>query len=345
MKAALLKGIEDLVYGDFPTPEPKAGELLLRVKACAICGTDIKIYHHGHKLIRFPRITGHELSGEIVAVGAGVNGFAAGDRVQVAAAIPCGECYYCLRGIQSMCDRLVAVGYHYDGGFAEYTLIPERLLRNGCVNKMPDHLSFEEAALAEPLACVLNGQEISGVSFGETMLVIGAGPIGCLHCQAARIKGSRRVILADIDDNRLKMARFTGADRFVNPAKENLAAVIKSENGGRLADQVMVAAGSGQAQIQALQLTSKRGTVNFFGGLPKTQPTVNLDTNLIHYGEFKVVGTHGSAPRHNQQALAVLSSDAIDGRKYISAEYPLAEIKQALQAAESSQGLKIIVKP
>jgi L-iditol 2-dehydrogenase len=345
MKAAMVRGIEDLVYGEFPTPKCGKGELLVQVKACAVCGTDVKVYHYGHRLIKFPRITGHELSGEIKEIGEGVSGFEIGDRVQSAAAIPCGECYYCRLGLQAMCDNLKAIGYHYDGGFAEYILIPERVLANGCVNKIPAGLSYEEAALAEPVACCINGQEISGVGFGDSVLIIGAGPMGCIHAQLARVKGASLVIISDVDDERLKMAEFTSADRFVNPTKEKLAEVIKKENDGRLADHVIVAAGSGQAQIQALEMAAKRGSVNFFGGLPKTQPTVNLDTNLIHYGELKVVGTHGSAPRHNKMALKILASGAIKGKDYITSVFPLAQIKEALTAAENCQGLKVVVKP
>lgn len=345
MKAAMLKGIEDLNYGDYPSPEPGPGEILIRVRACAVCATDVKIYHHGHRLIEFPRITGHEVSGEVLAAGAETAGFQPGDRVQVAAAVPCGECYYCLRGLQSMCDNLTAVGYHYDGGFAEMMLVPARLLRNACVNILPGNISYREASLAEPLACVINGQEISGVGFGETVLVIGAGPIGCLHAQLARIRGAARVILADVDPGRLDAAAFTGADRFVNPASEDLPGALREMNEGRLADQVMVAAGSGAAQVAALQAVAKRGTVNLFGGLPKDRPTVTMDTNVIHYGESRLVGTHGSAPRHNTQALQVLASGAIDAKKYISGTFPLADIRKALEAAEARAGLKIIVEP
>ncbi len=346
MKAALLRGIEDLEFSeDFPKPKPGKGELLVKVRACAVCGTDIKVYHYGHRLIQFPRITGHELSGEVVEVGEGVSGLFPGDRVQVAAAIPCGECYYCQRGWQSMCANLTAIGYHYDGGFAEYLLVPEKALRNGCVNRIPQGLSFDEAALAEPLACCINGQEISRVGFGDTVLIIGAGPMGCLHAQLARIKGAKRIFISEVDEERLESVAFTGADRLVNPLKENLAQVIKEENEGRLADQVIVAAGSAPAQIQALEVVAPRGTINLFGGLPKSQSTLTLDTNLIHYGELKVVGTHGSSPRHNKLALQVLASGAIKGRDYITGTFTLAQIKEALAFAESRKGLKVIVKP
>lgn len=345
MKAAMLKGIEDLHYGDYPAPRPGPDDLLLRVRACAVCATDVKIYHHGHRLIKFPRITGHEVTGEVLEAGEKVAGFRPGDRVQVAAAVPCGYCWYCLRGAQSMCENLTAVGYHYNGGFAQQMLVPGRLLRNACVNIIPPGISFREAALAEPLACAVNGQEISHVAFGETVLVIGAGPIGCLHVQLARIRGAARVLLADVDGQRLAAAAFTGADRLVNPGEEDLPAAVREANDGRLADQVIVAAGSPAAQVAALSAVASRGTVNLFGGLPKDRPTVTLDTNIIHYGECRLVGTHGSAPRHNTQALAVLAARTIDARPYISEVFPLADIRRALDAAEARRGLKVIVEP
>ncbi|HOQ82205.1 MAG TPA: alcohol dehydrogenase catalytic domain-containing protein, partial [bacterium] len=196
-KAALLVNIEDLKIVDREIPQIGKNEILLRVKACAICGTDIKVFHHGHKHIVFPRVTGHELSGVIEKIGEDIKKYKVGDRVTVAPAIPCGECYYCRRGWQSMCDNLKTIGYQFDGGFAEYMVIPEVAIRNGCVNIIPDGLSFDEAALAEPLACVINGQQLSRVEMGDTVLIVGAGPIGCLHAELAKNIGASKVILAD----------------------------------------------------------------------------------------------------------------------------------------------------
>ena len=178
MKATLFEAVDKMSVKDIPVPEVRPGTILLRIHACAVCGTDVKIYHHGHRLIVPPRVTGHEISGEIAEVGDGVEGYAKGDRVAVAPAIPCGECRYCLRGIQGMCDNLTAMGYHYDGGFAEYCLLPEIAVRNRCVNKIPDGVSYEEAAIAEPLACCINAQELCNVSLGHSVVVIGSGPIG-----------------------------------------------------------------------------------------------------------------------------------------------------------------------
>ncbi|MCM8829365.1 MAG: alcohol dehydrogenase catalytic domain-containing protein, partial [Candidatus Omnitrophica bacterium] len=178
-KAAVLKGIENLEIVERDVPSPKRGELLLKVKSCAICGTDIKVFHHGHKHIVFPRVTGHEVSGIIEKAGEDIEQYREGDRVAVAPAIPCGYCYYCRKGWQSMCDNLKAIGYHFDGGFAQYMIVPEVAVRNGCVNKIPENVDFDQASLAEPLACVINGQQLSRVEVGNTVLILGAGPIGC----------------------------------------------------------------------------------------------------------------------------------------------------------------------
>ena len=154
MKAAVLKNVENFEIVEMDVPGIKKDEILLKIKACAICGTDIKVFHHGHKHIVFPRITGHELSGIIEETGEEVKGFKKGDRVAVAPAVPCGECYFCRRGWQTMCDNLKAIGYHFDGGFAEYMIIPASAIKNGCVNKLPENLDFDSASIAEPL-CVL----------------------------------------------------------------------------------------------------------------------------------------------------------------------------------------------
>ena len=198
MKAAVLKGIENLEMEDISRPTPSPQEILIKVKACSICGTDIRVYHHGHKHMRFPRIIGHELSGEIVEIGKRVEGHKLGEKVAIAPAIPCGRCHYCRRGMQSMCINLTAIGYHYDGGFAEFMVVPEDAVRNGCVNTIPPELSFEEAALAEPLACAINGQQLSQISLGNTVVVVGAGPLGCIHLQLAKAKGASRTILVEL---------------------------------------------------------------------------------------------------------------------------------------------------
>ena len=344
MRCAILKEIEKLEIEEKEFPDPGENEILIKVKSCAICGTDIKVFHHGHKHIVFPRITGHEVSGIIFKIGKNVKGYKEGDRVAVAPAIPCGKCYYCRKGQQTMCDNLKAIGYHYDGGFAEYMLVPEDAVLNGCVNKIPNNLQFEIASIAEPLACVINGQSLSRIEVGDTVLILGAGPIGILHSLLAKINGAGKIILGDISEERIKEAEFTDV-YLVNISKNDIYEEIKNITDGHMADKVIVAVGSKNAQELSLKLVAKRGSINFFGGLPKESPYIQFDSNLLHYGEFFVIGTHGSTPLHNKIAIELLSSGRINAEKLITHKLPLEKIKEGLEIVENKKGLKVLIIP
>jgi len=346
MKAAVLKGIENLEMEDISRPTPSSQEILRKVKACSICGTDIRVYHHGHKHMRFPRITGHELSGEIVEIGKRVEGHKLGEKVAIAPAIPCGRCHYCRRGMQSMCVNLTAIGYHYDGGFAEFMVVPEDAVRNGCVNTIPSELSFEEAALAEPLACAINGQQLSQIGLGNTVVVIGAGPLGCILLQLAKAKGASRTILVELSRERIDFAKkFAFPDIVINPSSENAIQRIKEETEGRGADRIIVSCPSGKAQEESLSMVAPRGIINFFGGLPLDNPFIKFNSNLIHYGEFYVVGTHGSAPYHNELALSLICQEKVRIKELISHRLPLERLEEGLALAESKKGMKILINP
>ena len=346
MKAAVLKGIENLEMEDISRPTPSPQEILIKVKACSICGTDIRVYHHGHKHMRFPRITGHELSGEIVEIGKRVEGHKLGEKVAIAPAIPCGRCHYCRRGMQSMCINLTAIGYHYDGGFAEFMVVPEDAVRNGCVNTIPSELSFEEAALAEPLACAINGQQLSQIDLGNTVVVVGAGPLGCIHLQLAKAKGASRTILVELSRERIDFAKkFAFPDIVINPSSENAIQRIKEETEGRGADRIIVSCPSGKAQEESLSMVAPRGIINFFGGLPLDNPFIKFNSNLIHYGEFYVVGTHGSAPYHNELALSLISQEKVRIKELITHRLPLERLEEGLALAESKKGMKVLINP
>ncbi len=346
MKAAVLKGIENLEMEDISRPTPSPQEILIKVKACSICGTDIRVYHHGHKHMRFPRITGHELSGEIVEIGKRVEGHKLGEKVAIAPAIPCGRCHYCRRGMQSMCINLTAIGYHYDGGFAEFMVVPEDAVRNGCVNTIPSELSFEEAALAEPLACAINGQQLSQIDLGNTVVVVGAGPLGCIHLQLAKAKGASRTILVELSRERIDFAKkFAFPDIVINPSSENAIQRIKEETEGRGADRIIVSCPSGKAQEESLSMVAPRGIINFFGGLPLDNPFIKFNSNLIHYGEFYVVGTHGSAPYHNELALSLISQEKVRIKELVTHRLPLERLEEGLALAESKKGMKVLINP
>lgn len=346
MKAAVLKTIENLEIKEIPKPSPSSGEILIKIKACTICGTDIRVYHHGHKHIRFPRVTGHEVTGEIVEVAEKVKDYKVGQKVAVAPAIPCGNCYYCQRGMQSMCLNLKAIGYHYNGGFAEFMVVPEDAVKNGCVNLLPPNISFEEGALAEPLACAINGQELSQIKLGDTVVVVGAGPLGCMHIQLARARGAVKVILIELSSSRIDFAaNFAKPDVIINPSYDDAIDKVRKETQGRGADKIIVACPSGKAQEDALEMVAPRGIVNFFGGLPKDKPFIKFNSNLLHYGEFYVVGTHGSAPQHNKLALQLISSGKIKVEELITHRLPLDKLEEGIRLAESGESMKVVIYP
>ncbi len=345
MKAVVFENIETMAMREVPTPRHHEDGLLIKVKACAICGTDIKVYHNGHKHIVPPRITGHEVSGEIVEVGKNVAEFAVGQRVAVAPAVPCGSCFYCKKCIFGMCDRLTPIGYQFDGGFAEYMAVPPVAVRMNCVNTAPENVTYEEAAIAEPLACAINGQKLSGVGLGQVLLVIGAGPLGCMHVRLAKAKGVGKTILADISPQRLEMAKIAGADVYVNSAEHDLKALVMEETEGRGADVVITACSSSEAQREAMELVAKRGNINFFGGLPKGRSTITIDSNLLHYREFSITGTHGSSPDDNRTALDLISRGIVEVKDLISETIPLERVVEGIGMAESGRYMKIVVVP
>jgi len=269
MRAILYRGPGEIALETVPVPQAGDGELRVEIDACAVCGTDLKSFVHGNPKISPPRIIGHEFTGVIDTVGAGVEGFAVGDRVVMATSVSCGECAYCAHGWTNLCVDMAAMGFKYEGGMAELTVIPERAIRNGHVVKVPEGVKPEHAALAEPLSCAVNSCENSSVQAGDTVVVVGAGPMGIMNACIARGFGAARIILAEINEARLAMCEPFGFDRLVNPTSEDLAEAVKAETDGLGADVAIVAAPAAQPQEQAINLVRKRGTVCLFASLPK----------------------------------------------------------------------------
>jgi L-iditol 2-dehydrogenase len=345
VNVARLYAPRDLRVEDAQVPAPGGEELLIRVRSCATCGTDAKIFHHGHHHISLPRVMGHEIAGEIVEVGSGVEGWSAGDRVQVIAAIPCGTCFFCRRGQETVCENLESMGYQYDGAFAEFMRVPQRVLDRDGVNRIPDHVPFGAASLAEPLACVLNGQEIAEVGAGDAVAILGAGPIGCLHVRLARARGASTVILADVNQTRLDLAARVQPDALINGAQEDAVDAVRKRTEGRGADVVITATGAGRAQEQALEMAAPRGRISLFGGLPRDKSIIGFDSNVVHYRELSVVGAYGSAPRHNREALGLISSGEVAVEDLITHRLPLGEVNEAIETVTSGQGLKVVIEP
>lgn len=346
MKAAVYKGIENMVVEEVANPQLPEDGVIVQVKSCGICGSDLRTYYSGTSYIHPPTIIGHEIAGTIVEIGPKADiPFEIGDRVAIAPPIHCGECYYCQRGKRNLCLNLKAVSSELPGGFAEYIALPGYAIAKGCFARIPDSLSFSEAAISELTCSVIKCQEHYNINVNDVVVVLGAGPIGSLHVQLAKLRGAQKVILSDILESRVEMARTTGADIIVNSAKSNLKDIVMEATNGLGASVAIVAAPSAQAALEAQYLVAKGGKLILFAGFPKADSIVALDGNLIHYGEIEVLGTAGFTNRHHQLALELASKGSLNLKELISYELPLEKIVEGIEAMKNGSALKVVVTP
>jgi L-iditol 2-dehydrogenase len=352
MKVARFYAPGDIRIEDVPEPSPGPAEIKIRVRNCSTCGTDVKIYRSGHQNIDPPRIMGHEIAGEVVEIGADVGPdgsgrhWAVGDHVQVIAAVPDGTCPECRRGWMTICPNQTSIGYQYEGGFADYLIVPHEVLRVDGLNRIPDGVGFDEASVAEPFACAINAQELARVGVGDDVVVIGAGPIGCLHVRLARARGAARVFLVELNRQRLDMsAAVVKPDAAICSAETDAIQAVLELTDGRGVDVAITAAASGQAQEDALRMIARRGRVSFFGGLPKDTPTITLDSNLVHYRELTIVGANGSSPAHNKQALALIASGEVPVKDLITHRLTLDRVLDAIDIVSRGEGIKVTIEP
>jgi L-iditol 2-dehydrogenase len=346
MKAAVYEGIDKMQVKEIPVPVVDDNSVLVRVRACAICGSDIRIFHSGNSRVTPPQTLGHEISGEVFKVGKNVTKVKIGDRVAIGADVPCGECIFCEAGIGNNCQINYAMGYQFAGGFAEYVLLNRTVMNYGPVHKIPKHVSFDEAALAEPLACVLNALELSPVKLGDTVVLIGAGPIGLMICEVAGMMGAAKVILINRSNPRLEIAKsINAADIYICSAEEDSIKRVLEETGGLGADVIFTSCPAPSAQTDAINMAKNRARINFFGGLPKDKSIVALDTNVIHYKELLITGAHGSMPIHHGQAVELIASSKVNVKKFLTHNFKLDEIGKAFETAEGHSGLRVVVNP
>jgi len=344
MKAIQFYGINDLRSGDKEIPEIGAKDLLIKVKAAAICGTDLRISRFGHFKInpKDRRILGHEVSGEIVQAGEEVKGFQIGERVAAIPNIGCGHCELCRKGLNQLCAGYEAFGISLDGGFAEYMRVPEQAIVQGNLVKLPNQLSYEEAVLVEPLSCCYNSWKSLQTVPGDTVLVVGAGPIGAMHVMMNHLAGAAKIIVADISDSRLKEVRRFGADVLVNSSVQDLKDAVLEETEGAGADVVITACSVPEIQQLALELSAVEGRINFFGGMPKGKELVAVNTNLIHYKQLKVMGTTGSSIQDYCASMKLAASGKCRLEDLVSARFSLEQADEAFAYAASGQGMKTI---
>jgi L-iditol 2-dehydrogenase len=347
MQAAVWRGPDLMQLEERDVPQVVPGSLLINVKACAICGSDLRILHTGNPRISSPRILGHEASGEVVAIGDGVFGFSIGDRVTTGADVPCGECVHCLSGRANCCDINYAVGYQFDGAFAEYMLVSPLIVKNGPLQKISQYTSWEAAALAEPLGCCINGYEraLYQKGSGGNVVVFGAGPIGLMLLSLGCTLGADQLICIEPSEVRRNMATKFGAHVTIDPSNEDVVAKVMEVTNGVGGNAIFTACPSALAHEQAIAMVAKRGVVNLFGGLSKSAPAISMMSNHLHYREAYVTGSHGSTPLQHSKALAMIQDGTFNANALITDCFALSEIHLGFELAASGLAAKVIIKP
>jgi L-iditol 2-dehydrogenase len=321
-------------------PEIAQGEVLVRVMASGICGTDVVEWYRRD---RVPLVLGHEIAGEIIKVGEGVKRYKVGDRISASHHVPCGKCRYCLNDRHSVCDTLRRTNF-YPGGFSEFLRIPALNVEKG-VYLLPDEVSFEEGTFIEPLACVLRGQRLAGYRKGQTLLVIGSGISGLLHIKLARSRSFGRIIATDIDDYRLKAASRFGADFTIN-AKENVPEKVKELNDARPADLVILCTGARPAIEQALKSVDRGGTVLFFASTEEGLEFPLSVNKFFWKNEATLISSYAANPEEHIEALELIRGRKIDVKDMITHRFALSEIQKGFDlVARPKDSIKVIIEP
>lgn len=340
MKAVFLHGVNDLRCEETPVPEPGAGEVLLRIRVCGLCGTDIFKIRYGQE--NYPAVPGHEVAGEIEELGKGVSGFRPGDRVAAAHHLPCFQCRFCSRGSYSQCGRFKQNNLR-PGGFAEYAVLSRRAV-DGSLFKIPGGLSLEEASFMETAACCLRAVKSAGIGPGDSVLVSGCGPVGLIHAQLAGIFGAGRVIACDVSGPRLEAAERFGDFYMLNAARCGVPDRVRGLTGGRGADAVILTSGSREAFSAGIESAAAGGRVVIFGGFPPGPPLA-VEPDIIYKKEIKLYGSYSSSPQEQFSALELISGGRLNVAGLVTHRFGLSDIDEAVStASEPDRGLKVILE-
>ena len=339
MLAAVYYNNQDVRIQEMPTPEISDDEVLLKVMACGICGSDVTEWY---RLPKAPRVLGHEATGVLAKAGDRVTKYNVGDRVFVSHHVPCEQCRYCLKGHQTACETLRTTNF-FPGGFAQYVRVPKINVEKG-IYRLPETMSYEEGTFIEPLACAVRGQRIASIQNDDTLLIIGSGVAGILHTQLARLKGVKRIIVADLNPFRLRLAESAGAYATINAA-ESIPPRLRESNAGRLADQVMVCTGASRAAISALECVDKGGTVTFFA-VPDPTVRVPLPITQLWKDAITIKTSYGAAPNDLEESLAILAGKSLDVTGMITHRLSIQQAAEGFRlAAKAGDSLKVIIEP
>jgi len=339
MLVAVYYNNRDIRIQEMPKPEIASDEILVKVMACGICGSDVVEWYRAPKA---PRVLGHEATGIIEKTGEKVTRYNVEDRVFVSHHVPCNKCQYCLKGHHTACETLHTTNY-YPGGFSQYIRVPKINVEQG-VYKLPSNMSYHEGTFIEPLACTIRGQRLAAIQKEDTLLIIGSGMSGILHTQLAKLKGVQRIVAADINPYRLKLAKKFGAHYTIN-AKENLPQKLKEINEGKPADQVVICTGAKQAALTSLECVDKGGTILFFA-VP--DPTVKIPVPITQFwrNEITLKTSYGAAPRDLEESLEILAQRKVKVTDMITHKLSLQQTPKGFRlVADAGESLKVIIEP
>jgi len=339
MLVAVYHNNKDVRIEEVPKPEIGADEILLKVMASGICGTDVVEWY---RLPKAPRVLGHEATGIIDEVGEKVTKYRVGDRVFVSHHVPCNRCRYCRKDAHTACETLHTTNY-YPGGFSQYIRVPKINVETG-VYKLPANMSYEEGTFIEPLGCAVRGQRLTDINKGDTVLIIGSGMAGILHIQLAKLKGAQKIFAADINPDRLKLAEKFGADQVID-ARGDLPQQLKELNDGRAADKVIVCTGAEKAALTALECVDRGGTILYFA-VPDPTTKIPIPITEFWRNETTIRTSYGAAPRDLEEALQILAQKQVNVEDMITHRLDIREIAEGFRlVAEAGKSLKVIIEP
>jgi L-iditol 2-dehydrogenase len=345
MNAIVVRAPMQFSVEKIPLPDAAAGGLLLKVEAVGLCGSDLRTLRNGHPRVTFPWVIGHEICGRGVETGARYQGpWQVGELLAVGPLVYCGHCDFCLDGRFELCEGYRELGQVWPGGMAEYIAIPEEAMRLGNLRSVPSVTDPALAAITEPVSSCIHAQEKANISLGETVVIIGSGPIGCIHTTLARARGADKIILADIVDERLKLAEPFGPDATINASKVDLVSEVRRLLGGKGPEVVITATPSPISQVQAVEMARKGGRILLFGGLPKDQTRPGIDMNMVHYNALQLIGTTIFAPRHQLLSLKLVLSGRIPADRLIT-RFPLDDFVAGVHLAMEGKLLKAVFIP